>query len=92
VIQAANAQRAPSFATLDLLGEWTKSYRSWRLGVWVQLRNALNRRNTVTYVGSLSGCHGPIEGTTAIGASDGVCDLFDRGVPRLALAGVSIAF
>jgi hypothetical protein len=96
VIQQANAERAPSYATVDLLAEWHKSYGSWQLGVWVQLRNALNRRNDVTYVGSVAGstaaCEGIAGGTTAVPAGGGVCDLFDAGVRLLPLAGVSIAF
>jgi hypothetical protein len=87
-IEAAGAQRTRAWVSLDLLAEWSHDFGGWRLGAWFQLRNALNARNAVTYVGTYDDCT-PGPDDVVVGAR---CDRFDRGLPMLPLAGVSVAF
>jgi hypothetical protein len=91
-IEAPNAERTSAYATLDLLAEWRRVTSSWELGVYLQLRNVLNRANAVTYLGSVRDC--PVGGAppTLMPARQGVCDRFDRGLPFLPLLGVYVAF
>jgi hypothetical protein len=90
LIENPGAAEAPPYLLLDLLFDWIHRFRAWELGVTVQLKNALNRHNAVTYVGSYSTC------TPASAAErwirPGVCDRFDRGLPLLPLVGVSARF
>ncbi len=90
LIESAGAAEAPAYVLLDLVFDWTKRFGSWQLGVTVQLKNALNRRNPVTYAGSYSTCtqDSPMERSIR----PGVCDRFDRGLPLLPLVGVSARF
>jgi hypothetical protein len=89
-VEEPNANRTPPYLGVDLLGEWRHAFRSWTLSAFVQLRNALNRTNAVTYVGSFENC---AENTPRRRpAGDGVCDGFDRGLPLLPLVGVSVRF
>jgi hypothetical protein len=72
--------RTPTYASLDLLADWTWTRRAFELGAYLQVRNATNWRNAVTYIGSRPG-------------PDGCqCDRFERGLPVLPLAGVRVAF
>jgi hypothetical protein len=91
-IEQPNAERVPTYATASLLADWHQAFRGWELRVYLQMRNVLNRRNAVTYAGSLGGCEQPPSGLVAIKRPDGICDLFDRGLPLLPLAGVTVAF
>jgi TonB dependent receptor/Carboxypeptidase regulatory-like domain/TonB-dependent Receptor Plug Domain len=92
-VDAANANRAPAYVTLDLFGEWSHVFRSWSLSVFVQLRNALNRRNAVTYAGSFEECTvDPAVTPDRRQVEPGLCDEFDRGLPLLPLVGVSVTF
>jgi hypothetical protein len=90
-IESPNAARAPSYAGLDLLLDWTRSVGKVQLGAFLQVRNVLNRANAITYTGSVQQC------TVAapprlVAVGGGVCDRFDRGVPFLPLGGVRVAF
>jgi hypothetical protein len=76
--------------TLDLMGEWRCAVSGWTLSVFVQLRNALNHVNAVTYVGSFEECTEDTPRRRPIGG--GVCDGFDRGLPLLPLVGLSVRF
>jgi hypothetical protein len=91
-VEAPNANRAPAYVTVDLFGEWTREFGAWSLSVFLQLRNALNRRNAVTYVGSYEPCPAASEGPDRRASPNGGCDLFDRGLPLLPLVGVSVSF
>lgn len=88
-IELAGAQRTRPYVSLNLLAEWTRDFGGWRLGAWVQVRNALNARNAVTYLGTFDHCVDPGPDDVVVGAR---CDRFDRGLPLLPLAGVSVAF
>ena len=85
VVEDPNAERGPTWSTLDLLAEWTRDRGSWTLSAYGQLSNALNRDNALTYMG------------TERCAEDGLpCetieDEFERGLPILPVVGVRMAF
>ncbi len=44
-----NAERGPTYASLDLLMDWTQRREDWTWGVFVQLRNSLGRDNAAVY-------------------------------------------
>jgi hypothetical protein len=90
-IESPNAARAPNYAALDLLVDWTRTVGSVRIGAFVQVRNVLNRANAVTYTGSVQQCTRGA-GLSLVPIGGGVCDRFDRGVPLLPLGGVRVAF
>lgn len=89
-IEAPNGQRTPAYASVDLLFDWEGTMGRARVGVFVQIRNVLNRTNAVTYTGSLDQCTAALP--TLLEARPGTCDRFDRGIPLLPLAGVRITF
>jgi hypothetical protein len=91
-IENPNAERAPAFATASVLTDWHKAFRGWELRVYLQVLNVLNRRSAVTYVGSLGACEEAPSGLVALIREDGICDLFDRGLPVLPFVGVTVAF
>jgi len=91
-IELPNAQRAPGYAALDLLLDWSHTLRGGlHLGAYLQVRNALNRANAVTYTGSVERCVAP-HPPTLVAARAGVCDQFSRGVPVLPMAGIRVSF
>jgi hypothetical protein len=89
-IESPNAARAPSYAAVDLLADWSGRLGRIQVGAFVQLRNLLNRANAVTYTGSVSAC--TPDPPTLVAVGGGVCDRFGRGVPLLPLAGVRLVF
>lgn len=90
-IESPNAARAPAYAALDLLVDWSRPVGKVRLGAFAQLRNVFDRANAVTYTGSVSQCAAP-HPPTLVPIGGGVCDRFDRGVPLLPLVGIRVAF
>jgi hypothetical protein len=74
------AFRAPAYQSLDLLAEWTREFGSWQGGVFLQLRNALNRSNHGRYAG-----FEPFAGETG-------ADEFLPGAPVLPVIGFRFAF
>ena len=89
----ANAMRTPSYASLDLVAELTRTLGDWEMTGYVQLRNALDRDNRVTYSGSHA-CSAPraVASEAGPGCHDGVADRFEAGIPRLPLIGVRFTF
>lgn len=99
---APNAGRTPSYASLDLMVNYTTTVGSWQFSAYGQLRNALGRNNAVTYSGTvdcgsvagvrmMSGNNWPADlrcGSTA----SGLKDVFESGMPRLPLVGIRVAF
>ncbi len=81
---AAHSQRAPAFASLDLLVDWSALLGDWDVGVFGQLRNALDRTNATVYAGDGSGC--PFVGCEG----EDVRSLDERGLPRLPVVGVRV--
>jgi hypothetical protein len=79
-----NGLRAPTYASLDLLADWMTTVRGTEVGLYVQLRNVLGRRNGTVYVGDDPGC-------TGVGCGSGQLEnLYERGVPRLPVLGVRV--
>lgn len=94
-VDHANALRAPGYAALDVLVDWSKDLGRVRIGAYLQVRNLLNLANAVTYTGTI-GCAAPNPPTLRFArfAPDNsmLCDRFDKGVPILPLGGIRIAF
>ena len=86
-----NAERAPPYVTLDLLAQWRHASSKLDVAVFLQLRNVVGHGRAVTYVGSERQCS-RTPSATVRAVPGGVCDLFDRGLPLLPLAGVRVAF
>ena len=90
-IESPNAVRAPNYASVDLLVDWSRPVGKVQVGAFAQLRNVLNRANAVTYTGSVQGCT-VAQPPLLVAVGGGVCDRYSRGVPLLPLAGVRVAF
>lgn len=82
--------RSPTYIGVDFLADWTHAFRTFSLGAFLQLRNAIDRRGAVTYAGSYDAC--PTGEPDTRVPRPGVCDAFDRGLPLLPLLGVSVRF
>ncbi len=79
-----HAARAPTFASLDLLVDWTARLGELEIGVYGQVRNVLGRENATVYIGDGSGC-------LAVGCSiDEIRNRYEQGVPRLPVIGVRV--
>jgi hypothetical protein len=81
---APNAARAPTFASLDVLVDWSIRLRDTELGVYGQIRNVLGRRNATVYTGDGSRCI-----VVGCGGND-LRSAYERGVPRLPVIGVRV--
>jgi hypothetical protein len=75
--------RAPTFASLDLLFDWSRRVGSVEIGAYAQLRNALGRENATVYTGNATGC-------TSVGCGDDLRSEYERGVPRLPIVGLRV--
>jgi hypothetical protein len=80
---APHADRAPAFASLDLLVDWSRRLGAIEVGVYAQLRNALGRENATVYTGDATGC-------TPVGCGEDLRSAYERGVPRLPVVGVRV--
>jgi hypothetical protein len=78
-----HALRAPTFASLDLLFDWSRQVGAVEIGVYAQLRNALGRENATVYTGDATGC-------TPVGCGDDLRSAYERGVPRLPIVGLRV--
>ena len=97
VLGPPNGERTPSYGSLDLVAEYDRSFGRWRATAYFQMRNVFNRANAVTYAGSWA-CPG-LEGPYTTSSFDETCqgragftDAYEKGLPRLPLIGVRIAF
>jgi hypothetical protein len=90
-IESPNAERAPAYAAVDLLADWSGRWWGLEVGAFLQLRNLLGRDNAVTYTGSLEQC-AAAQPPELVRAGPGVCDRFERGIGLLPLVGVRAAF
>lgn len=96
------AARMPAYRSLDLLVDWGRTFRSWELGVYLQLRNALFHDNVATHSGVTYDCASlsfhPDKGMQCIddwGRAIGrptVRDRFEPGLPILPLFGFHLTF
>jgi hypothetical protein len=81
--------RTRAYASLDLLLDWSRAFRGWELGAYLQLRNVLGRDNPARYNVSI-----PCEqfGTSACAPRTGAQDQFQPGLPTLPLIGFRARF
>jgi hypothetical protein len=85
--------RTAPYRSLDLLLDWTHAFRTWTLGAYLQVRNALNHENTGRYTG-YNARYCP----AACGSRNGVefgwedRDEFLPGLPTLPVFGFRVAF
>ncbi|CAN5720535.1 hypothetical protein BH23GEM9_BH23GEM9_12580 [soil metagenome] len=82
-LSTPNAARAPTFASLDLLLDWSGRLRGFDIGAYVQLRNALGRENATIYTADEPGC-------MPIGCGGDLSSEYERGVPRMPVLGVRV--
>lgn len=81
---APHGVRAPAFASLDLLADWTVHAGRTEVGLYAQLRNVLGRDNATVYTGDGSGC-------MAVGCStEDLRNAYERGLPRLPVLGLRV--
>ena len=89
-IGAPNAERAPWYASTEVLVEWRRPFSSWQLDIYLQVRNLLNSPNAVTYtVAWGDDCHRLAPNDPYCGQAD---DRFESGMPQLALLGFRVVF
>lgn len=79
------AARAPTYASLDLLIDWTGRVGRLDVGVYAQLRNVLGRENATIYTADEPGCH-------LLGCAGQLRSEYERGVPRLPVIGVRVRY
>ncbi len=90
VVGAPNDRRAPWFSTINLLIDWTHSYRTWDLGIYFRLTNVLNQNNKSVY--NISGPRTIVEDGIVRGSSRQLQDHFEDGLPILPIIGFRAAF
>jgi hypothetical protein len=78
-----NAARAPTFASLDLLFDWSARIRTADVGAFLQLRNVLGRENATVYTGGPAACQ-------PVGCERDLDNFYERGVPRLPVIGLRV--
>jgi hypothetical protein len=78
-----NAERAPTYASLDLLFDWSRRFRGVEVGAYAQVRNVLGRENATVYVGDEAGC-------TPLGCGEDLRSTYERGMPRLPVLGLRV--
>jgi hypothetical protein len=85
--EAPSGARLPSYAALDLMLDWSGVLRGARLGLYVQLHNALGRQNLSAYQGQ-SYC-------SSFDVQQGTClprDHFSEGLPLIPVLGFRLVF
>lgn len=80
---APHLERAPMFASLDLLFDYSRRVRGLDLGAYAQVRNVLGRENATVYTGDEAGC-------TPVGCGDDLRSSYERGMPRLPVLGLRV--
>ena len=89
--EAPNAQRTPSYSSLDLLLDWTKRLRRWDFGAYLQLRNALGHDNAVAVTSTTDICEG-VGYTSRCSTQYVLVDEFRQGLPTLPVIGFRVRF
>lgn len=87
---APGERRLPAYQSLDLLAEWSRSYRKWDLGVFLQLHNALNHDNPGRYKG-FGGVY-CVTSCSDYPSFDTPADQFTPGLPLFPVIGVRAVF
>lgn len=82
--------RTPWYASVDFSIDWTRRWSAWELGAFVQLLNAFDRDNAVTYTVDRDG---PCARRTVDAPQCGLdSDQFLSGRARMAVVGMRFAF
>ena len=90
LVEEPNAERAPWYASLDALFDWTRKFSAWQLAIYVQMRNVTDRSNAVAYSATWQG---PCQRDTPDAPfCDRDSDRFESGLPRGTTLGIRIAF
>jgi hypothetical protein len=87
-VQEPNAERTPSYGSLDASLQWANAIGPVELSAYLQVRNLLDRDNASTYAGSR-----PIQRVIDRNGTRFVFeDRFEKGLPRLPLVGLRMTF
>ena len=83
--------RAPAYASLDLLADWSHAFGRLRLGTFLQVHNVLGRSNPARYNHSV---HYPRCGFGTPNPDGSGCtdDIWSTGLPRLPVLGMRASF
>lgn len=92
LLGAPNAHRSDAYSSLDLLLDWSTRFRRWDFGAYLQLRNALNRRNNAAMTGSSLVCEGVWTPQSGCDGREVDRDRFHPGLPLLPLLGFRARF
>lgn len=87
-IEQAGARRGTSFRALDLMLDWSGETLGMRTALFVQVRNALGRRNDGAYRGTSLDCSVSCSQDTP----QRLIDEFGPGLPAVPLIGFRVAF
>jgi hypothetical protein len=90
-VEAPNALRTAQYTSLDLLVDWTRSFRRWDFGAYLQLRNVLGSDNSILYSDTYARC----PGSSVLGqcsTSHEMVDEFESGIPTIPLIGFRVRF
>ncbi|HUF12045.1 MAG TPA: TonB-dependent receptor, partial [Longimicrobiales bacterium] len=88
LVQEPNAVRTPAYHGVAASLHWSRTFGGFEVGAYVQLRNALDRDNAVTYAGTV-----PLITRVRGGETEIVWDdRLEAGLPRLPMFGARIAF
>jgi hypothetical protein len=82
---APGTERLPALARVDLLAEWSGTVRGARLGAYLQLHNALGRRNPLG--AGVTGC-----GVPAGGGALRCDNVLETGIPPFPTLGLRLGF
>jgi hypothetical protein len=86
-----NVGRTPRYASLDLMGDYTRTFGAWEVTGYAQIRNVLGRDNSVTYARSRD-CGSAPATPSRNALPECTENFFERGIPRLPLIGVRMSF
>jgi hypothetical protein len=86
-VDAHNGERTPGSRSLDMSVQWGGRTGPVQLSAYVQVRNVLDRDNASTYSGS-----GPVGRVRPDGTRYVWEDRFERGLPRVPMAGLRVSF
>ncbi len=84
-----NAQRSSWARRFDLFVDWTREFKAWQLGFYVQMQNVTNAERGVTYAVNQNECRREAQSDPFCGAEQ---DEFVPGVGSIQVVGVRVAW
>lgn len=90
-VEAPNAMRTAPYTSLDLLVDWTRSFRRWDFGAYLQLRNVLGSDNSILYSDTSARCVGYGYQSPCPTRYE-LEDHFEMGIPTIPLIGFRVRF